>query len=339
MRPFTARQPGCVTSIRVRMMRSLPNGAAILVAVAVALGFANSRPALADQGHIIHLTGSAQSLDIDLVLLCPQSGSAAPRLQNQKTGRISPIVDPQLRAVADKACHPSLGTGERSTVSIVNSAGKPIVVGFAPQAGSQITWGAGCGTVIGGTTVILRAGGTCLATVTDSVASPGSRFCAVTAEIASSAGSAAASAGLDCSKAQQRNQTLIETYFQPAPCFGAGTPNCIWYDISAIPSTCTDQAWSTNHCANTGGAAYNLPVMLSCPDEPTYVCRGPANSKYGPAHYPSNCGNPAAKPVSGPIPEPAGLNAYFYPDDNSYGQPNAVCPNGQPLTIKFLPGA
>jgi hypothetical protein len=310
------------------------------IALVIAFAAANPQPVAAQEGHIIHLTGSNETIEPDLQLLCPQSTAGQPRFKSETTGRVFAIYDPKLRAIAEQACHPQLGAGAGAgNVKILNSSGKVIIVGFAPQAGSAIAWGAGCGTPIKGTTIILPVGGTCLATVTDSVASPGSRFCAVAAEIASSAASIASSGDLDCSEAQQHNQTLIETYFQPAPCFGGSTPNCIWYDISVIPSNCTDEAWESNRCANTGGAAYNLPAALSCAGEPTNVCRGPANSKYGPADYPSNCGNPAAKPVSGPTPDPRGLNAYFYPDDNSSGQPNAVCPNGQTLTITFLSGS
>lgn len=307
-------------------------------AFAVACGLAMTRPAAAADGStppIVHLTGSSQILEPDLRLLCPQEASARPQFENLATGKVFAIYDPKLAAIAERVCHPRLAAPQAGNVNILNNTGKLLLVGFSPQAGAQITWGAGCGTPIKGTSVIIRVNGGCHATVTDSVASPGSRFCATIVGVTSSESAAA----LDCSKAQQQNRTLIETYFQPGPCFGPGTSNCIWYDISVIPSTCTDQAWAANRCANNGGAAYNLPVMLSCAGEPTYVCRGPATNKYGPARYPSNCGNPAAKPVSGPTPDPAALNAYFYPDDNSYGQPNAVCPNGQTLTITFLPGA
>jgi hypothetical protein len=306
--------------------------AAALAAFAISLCLVHPHPAAADEGQIIHLTGSNETLEPDLGLLCPQGGSAEPEFENETTGQISAIYDPKLRAIAEKACQPSLGASGSGNVDIVNSSGKVILVGFAPQAGSQITWGAGCGTPIQGTTVKIGVGGSCHAAVTDSVANPGSRFCAATLDVASSG-------ALNCWAAQAQNRTLIETYFEPAPCFGAGTPNCIWYDISVIPSNCTDQAWASDRCANTGGAAYNVPARLSCAAEPTYVCKGPASSKYGSANYPSNCGNPAARPVSGPTPEPSALNAYFYPDDNSYGQPNAVCPNGQTLTITFLSGS
>jgi hypothetical protein len=290
---------------------------------------------------IIHLTGTNQSFDTDLVLSCPQDGSTEPRFQNQRTGQIVPITDPRLKAIAEKACSPTatLAAAESGNVSIVNDTGKKIFVGFSPQAGSSITWGAGCGSPIKGTTVEIGVDGTCQAAVTDSVANPGSRFCAATA--------VGFSGALDCSMAQQNNQTLIEPYFQPAPCFGAGTPNCIWYDISVIPANCTDADWHANKCAGTGGAAYNLPVRLSCPGEPTFTCRGPTNGTYGSANYPSKCGNPNATCIPGlngyPNPDPACLNAYFYPDDNNNVspslQPNVVCPNGQTLTMTFLSGS
>lgn len=278
----------------------------------------------------LHWTGSNQSLPADLVLVC---GPGQPRFKNVNTGKILPIINAQIRAVAAKACHPNLGaTQESGNVNIVNGTGKTIYVGFAPQSGSQITWGSSCGSPVQGTTVKLAPDVTCRASVSDSVASPGSRFCAAT--------SVGASGALNCAMAQQQNRTLIEPYFQPAPCVGYNV-GCIWYDISVIPSNCTDTAWAANRCANTGGAAYNMPVRLSCTGpiaEPSYTCRGPAGSKYGSAEYPSNCGNPEAACIPGKSGNPACVNAYFYPDDNSHGQPNSVCPNGQTLTITFLTG-
>jgi hypothetical protein len=303
----------------------------LLVALAVGLPIDNHRASAEDTHPLsgIHLTGTDQSLDVDLVLLCPQGGATVPQFQNQKTGKVFPISDPRLRAIAEKACRPALGAAEAGNVNIANNSGKVIYVGFTPQAGSSITWGPGCGTPIRGLTVQIPVGGTCQASVTDSVANPGSRFCAATS---------ASSSGLDCSMAQQNNQTLIETYFQPAPCFGAGTVNCIWYDISVIPATCTNQAWSSNMCAGTGGASYNLPVSLACSGEPTYICQGPTGSKYGSALYPINCGNPNASCVpTSSTPAPNCDNAYFFPAPSP--QPNAVCPNGQTLTITFLTGS
>jgi hypothetical protein len=287
---------------------------------------------------VIHLSGLGQSLDSDLVLICPQGGATEPQFQNRQTGKVFAISDPRLRAIAEKACQPNLQAAEAGNVNIVNNTGNAIYVGFTPQAGSSITWGSGCLSPIKGLTVEILNNTTCQAAVTDSVANPGSRFCAATS---------VGSSGLDCSMAQQNNQTLIEPYFQPSPCFGPGTSNCIWYDISVIPATCTDSDWHANQCAGQGGAAYNLPVTLSCSGEPTFTCQGPTNGTYGTANYPSNCGNPNATCIPGlsgsPNPAPACLNAYFYPDDNDNVspslQPNVVCPNGQTLTITFLSGS
>ena len=302
----------------------------LLVALMVGLLIGSHRALAEDTQHpsVIHLTGTDQSLDADLAVICPQGGATAPLFQNQKTGKVFPISDPRLRAIAEKACRPALEAAEASNVNIVNNSGKVIYVGFTPQAGSSITWGSGCGTPIRGLTVVIPVGGTCQASATDSVANPGSRFCAATS---------ASSSGLDCSTAQQNNQTLIETYFQPAPCFGPGTGNCIWYDISVIPATCTNQAWSSNMCAGTGGASYNLPVSLACSGEPTYICQGPTGNKYGSALYPINCGNPNANCVpTSSTAAPNCDNAYFFPAPSP--QPNAVCPNGQTLTVTFLTG-
>jgi hypothetical protein len=278
---------------------------------------------------VTHLSGVGQSLDADLVVVCPQSSATEPQFRNQKTGKVFPISDPRLRAIAAKACETGLPAAAGSgNVNIVNNTGNTIYVGFTPQAGSSITWGAGCGTPIRGLTVAIPNGGTCQAAATDSIASPGSRFCAATT---------AGASGLDCSVAQQNNQTLIETYFQPAPCFGAGTPNCIWYDISVIPTNCTDGAWSSNYCAGTGNAAYDLPVSLTCSGEPTYTCQGPpfTSGNYAAAGYPSNCGNPLASCFGNGS---SCVNAYFWPM-GGIPQPNSVCPNGQTLTITFLSGS
>jgi hypothetical protein len=247
------------------------------------LAAAETRPS-----SVIHLTAENQSLDPDLILLCPPG--AEPQFQNERSGKVFPISDRRLRAIAEKVCQPALLTAESGNVNIVNNTGKTIYVGFTPQAGSSITWGSGCGTPIGkGVTVGIPVDGTCQAAVTNSVASPGSRFCAATS---------VGSTGLDCSMAQQNNQTLIEPSFQPAPCFGNNS--CIWYDISVIPWNCTNSDWASNMCAGTGDASYNLPVSLACSGEPTYTCQGPApstNNPYGSAKYPINCGNPNANCV------------------------------------------
>ena len=131
---------------------------------------------------------------------------------------------------------------------------------------------------------------------------------------------------------------MVETNFEPASnpgCFNKG--NCVWFDISVIPSTCTDTLWKANQCAGTGGAAYNLPVSVACNGNTIYTCQGPASTKYGTANYPSMCGNPNA------ICQGSAncLNAYFYPmfdpPENQY-QPNTACLSGQTLTVNFLAG-
>ena len=90
---------------------------------------------------------------------------------------------------------------------------------------------------------------------------------------------------------------MIETTFGAgaAGCYPTSQASCIWYDISLIPSNCTDPRWQAqNYCSNTGGAAYNLPVQLSCQNQPTYTCKGPPGSTYGNSGFPTNCGNPNA---------------------------------------------
>jgi hypothetical protein len=314
------------------------------LAAAIAYGLVILHPALAED--IIHLTGSNMSGDVSLVLLCPEDGSARPEFENRRTGATFPITDPRLRAIAEKACQPALfGSQGRGDVNIVNQTGKTIYVGFTPQAGSSITWGSGCLSPIKGLTVKILANTTCEASATDSIANPGSRFCAALS---------VSPTGLDCSMAQQNHQTIIEPYFEPAPCFGAGTSNCIWYDISVIPTYCTDNTpygsknsdWQSDSCAYTGGASYNIPVTLACTGsvpEPTFTCKGPpfTNGAYAAAGYPSKCGNPAGMCIDGAEQMCTnGVEAYFYPMSviNSNHQPVGVCPGGQTLTITFLAG-
>jgi hypothetical protein len=245
LQPQKPRRRGTATAFLRRMM-PIAHGI-MLVALAAGMLISSHRVSAEDTQHpsVIHLSGVGQSLDTDLVVICPQGSAAEPQFQNQETGKIFAISDPRLRAIAEKACHPgSLGAAEAGNVNIVNNTGNAIYVGFTPQAGSSITWGSGCLSPIKGLTIEIPNGGTCQATVTDSVANPGSRFCAATK---------AGASGLDCSMAQQNNQTLIEPYFQPSPCFGPGTSNCIWYDISVIPANCTDGDWHNNQCAHEGG--------------------------------------------------------------------------------------
>ncbi len=333
------------------LLRSPGRFATVLGVLALGSTIGNNRVLAADarQPDIINLTGSNQSLDADLVLICPQGGAGEPRFQHQKTGKFVAISDPRLKAVAAKACQSSVGSAApvSSNVNIVNNTGGIIYVGFSPQSGSAITWnsaGSGCGTTSNNLTVAVQNNATCQASVTDSVASPGSRFCAVT--------TLGSSGSVDCSLAQQQSPplTIVEPYFQLGCNFGAGAnyPGCIFYDISVIPANCTDNLFnsSNNYCAGTGGASYNLPVMLSCSGEPTFICKGPpstGNMMYAGAMYPANCGNPMANCIPGtnscPNPDASAVNAYFSPtNDNPNNEPGAYCLPPNALTITFLSG-
>lgn len=183
----------------------------------------------------------------------------------------------------------------------------------------------------------ISPGATCGVTVdptnsTLAAALGSSRFCGSTT-----------SAPADCMLAQTNHQTLLETTFQSyvsgVSCWN--NASCVWYDISVIPQNCTDQLWSSDFCANTGGAAYNLPVQMSCDGQPTYSCASPGTSQYG-SGYPSNCGNPQGTCATGSPGCSNGVSAYFYPmfdpPENAY-QPNAVCPNGNTLEITFQAGS
>lgn len=277
---------------------------------------------------IFHLTAGPSPVlgaDTDLTLICPDGGSGKPYFEDPKTGTTYPILHPGLEAVADKACNPALPGGETAGVALVNARGTPIFVGFTTidHKPGPITWGAGC--TKSGTGARIAAGATCVARIISN--GVGSRFCATSNAVPA-----------DCFNAQANHQTMIETNFEPSSnpgCFNKG--HCVWFDMSVIPSTCTDALWKQNQCADTGGASYNLPVSLACNGNTIYTCRGPSNNTHGPANYPSKCGNPNAICQSAPNCQ----NAYFYPmfvpPENKY-QPNAVCSSGQVLTIKFLPG-
>jgi hypothetical protein len=343
--PLQPRKPGRRGSLAAFFRRMVPIGHAIwLVTLAAGVLIGSHRVSAEDAEHpsVIHLSGMGQSLDPDLVLICPQGGVTQPQFESKKSGKIFPISDPRLKAIAVQACQSgSLAATESSSVNIVNNSGNSIYVGFTPQAGSSITWGLGCLSPIKGLTVEILANTTCQAAVTDSVANPGSRFCAST-----SLPPGTPPVGLDCSMAQQNHQTLIEAYFQPAPCFGPGTGNCIWYDVSVIPldglepnctaiTTCDNTAWQLDQCKCAGGASYNLPVQLSCSAEPTLTCQGPQSTKYGSENYPSQCGNPNGTCVGN---TQNCVNAFFYPMSGLPNEPNPACPNGQTLTMTFLSG-
>ena len=271
----------------------------------------------------------------DLTLFCPGDASE-PQFKDEHTGAKFPISNPGLRALAEKACRPGFlsETTEQSSssVEIENQTGQTIFVGFSAQSGSGITWGSGC-TPISPNTAEIQAGVPCQATAIDALPNgPGSRFCATT--------TAPPGNSLDCWKAQANNETLIEVNFQPYSktyntCFNH--LSCIWYDISLIPASCTDQTFVQNQCANTGGASYNFGAILSCPGQPTFTCGGPpfTTGPYAAAGYPSKCGNPNANYIDT---DGNGVNAYWSPMStfNPNHQPNAVCPNAQILTITFL---
>jgi hypothetical protein len=267
---------------------------------------------------VIHLTGAAESLPADLVLLC---SGAEPKLRDQTTGKTFPIGNAQLLAVAKKACSAlTLGTPETGSVNIVNQGTSTIYVGF----NGSINWDAGC--TQSGTGVAIGPGKSCLATVASDNAS--TRFCASAGRVP------------DCTQAQDNHQTLVETTFQTSSqCAWLGkTGTCVWYDISIIPTGCTDAGWKKNKCGGDGGASYNYPVALTCTAQPTYTCQGPTSSKYGPQQYPKNCGNPDAQCVGNSA---SCVNAYFYPmydpPENKYA-PNSVCPGGATLNVTFLSG-
>jgi hypothetical protein len=221
---------------------------------------------------------------------------------------------------------PIASASESAPVNIVNGRSTSIFVGFTANDHNPgpITWGAGC--TASGAGAEIAAGATCVATVSSNAVP--SRFCAALNQVPT-----------DCFNAQANNQTMVETNFEPASnsgCFNKG--NCVWFDISVIPSTCTDALWQQNQCADTGGASYNLPVAVACNSVPIYTCQGPPGTTYGPANYPGNCGNPNSTCTGTPTCQ----NAYFYPmfdpPENKY-QPNTVCLSGQALTVTFLSGS
>ncbi len=231
----------------------------------------------------------------------------------------------QVRAPSGYTCV----SATKPNVNIVNSRANAIYVGFTEGTQwGKITWVSATGCTTVGTGLKIAPGATCAAAAVYD--SSELRFCAVAA--------AAGTPIPNCANAQANNLTIVETTFQPAStpgCFGKG--NCVWYDISLIPSTCTDALWKLNQCAGTGGASYNLPVQLTCPSQPTYTCQGPTSTLYGPENYPSNCGNPNSWQAVPPVIPQAYFFPMFYPPENAY-QPNAGCLGGDILTITFLAG-
>ncbi|GEP60171.1 hypothetical protein [Reyranella soli] len=225
-------------------------------------------------------------------------------------------------------------TGEAAaqvSVSIQNQQSRTIYVAFTlgnGQAPGAINWG-NCSGFVSNNQVAIPSGMACNTSVPTSSGS--SRFCASSAPMSPP----------NCYQAQTRHQTMIETTFGAgaAGCYPTSQASCVWYDISLIPSNCTDPLWQTqNYCSNTGGAAYNLPVQLSCQNQPTYTCKGPPGTVYGNSGFPTNCGNPNATCTGN---TPNCVNAYFHPmfvPPWSQYQPNAQCLAGSTLRVTFLAG-
>ncbi len=263
-----------------------------------------------------------------LGVTCPTSPGGIPMFKGENSGQSYLITDNKLRALAAKACGPAGTLGDaQGNVNIVNQQPFAIYVSFtlASHAPGPISWGSGCTPT--GVGAQIASGATCVASVPTGLGS--TRFCAATDAPPAS-----------CYSAQVNHQTMVETIFESSAnpgCFNKGP--CVWYDISVIPSSCTDALWAQNQCAGTGGASYNLPVALACGGTPMFACMGPTSSAYGPENYPGNCGNPAAQCVGN---SPACVNAYFYPmyyaPENKYG-PNVPCLNGQTFGIVFLAGS
>jgi len=104
----------------------------------------------------------------------------------------------------------------------------------------------------------------------------------------------------DCNDAQNLHMTMIETNFV--------SQGQVWVDISVIPAACTTQAWYNNGCANTGGASYNVGVIVSC-DAGTLVCRGSPGAN----GYPTNCGSTQSTSCINQNGNPSCTQAYYFP--------------------------
>ena len=229
--------------------------------------------------------------------------------------------------------YPALAANPTGSVTVVvaNKGASTIYVAFTnytTQQPGQINWGT-CASSVSNNQAAIASGATCTASVPNNVGP--SRFCASTTAVATP----------NCSNAQTSHQTMVETNFgsgAASTCYPTSMVSCVWYDISLIPSNCTDAAWAQNQCASTGGAAYNLPVSIACSGQPTYTCQGPPGTQYGNSNYPGNCGNPNATCVGNSA---SCVNAYFFPmftGPPSQHQPNSQCPAGSSLVITFLAG-
>lgn len=216
-------------------------------------------------------------------------------------------------------------------MNLVNAGSRAIYVGYTKGTQwGKITWVQTQGCTAAGNGLVIAPNTTCAAAA--ALDNAATRFCAAPLQ---NAGASLTSP--NCALAQIYHWTLVETVFQTAAECGKIPGPCAWYDISVIPANCTDSLWKQNQCNNTGGASYNLPVELSCQGEPTYICRGPTSTLYGPENYPSNCGNPNSYKAVPPVVPQAYFFPMFYSPENMH-QPNSVCPGGQILTISFLSG-
>jgi hypothetical protein len=234
---------------------------------------------------------------------------------------------------ADQAASQAVEAAATVRVVVRNQQSQTIYVAFtlgAGQVAGPIDW-SNCKGSVRNNQVAIPSGMSCLAQVPTMAGS--SRFCASTSQMANP----------NCYQAQVNHQTMVETTFaaKAAGCYPTTLSSCVWYDISLIPSNCTDALWqsqSQRYCSNTGGAAYNLPVQLSCQGQPTYTCQGPPANTYGNSGYPANCGNPSATCTGN---SQSCVNAYFHPmfvPPYNTHQPNAQCPAGSTLQIVFLAG-
>ncbi|QGM97645.1 hypothetical protein [Methylocystis parvus] len=232
------------------------------------------------------------------------------------------------------------GLMDASLVAFVNRSQRTLYIGFSPQPGrpAPFSWSPDCRRING--QVVLPPGQTCAVSVPPSAGA--SRFCAM--ENLLPPGKTP-----DCFAAQRDNLTIIEANFASREGCARLQDNpeslmrsCVWYDVNVSPEGCTNAEWSANLCAQSGGAAYNVPVQLFCAGQPTFTCQGPPATTG--AKYPLKCGAPGADCVGGV--DPACQQAYFFPmstsGPNKYPaskpQPIARCPEGQKLFVIFPEG-
>lgn len=296
----------------------------MLLAAATALSAAHSDPRAAGADFGGHLVP-------DVSLVCPSRDGDKPMFRDASTGRVYPIGDPHLRAVAAKACKAEVlhaGVATTVPVSVSNSRSSTLYVTFSLQNGTPgpIHWAANSNCTLSGSGIAIAAGQSCSATVDATAGS--TRFCA-----------AHGAAPTNCYDAQANHQTMVETTFVTATqCFPKGQP-CVYFDISLIPTNCTDAAWALDQCQGTGGASYNLPVAVGCDTTTTFACMGPTNGAWGTEQYPSNCGNPNGTCVGSAS---NCVNAYFFPMFSGVPathQPTGGCFKGKVFEVVWLSGS